>query len=79
VSPDLLAHVLGLGYDLYWHLAPVFNPENFAGNRKSYWDFTLISAMVLGIPNERGSNIEGLMKIAGPDDWWQEMITRQTG
>jgi hypothetical protein len=70
MSRELLAHALGLDYDLYWHAASVFNPDNFAGNRKSYWDTNLISGMVLGIPAERGVKIEGLVKIAGPDDWW---------
>lgn len=78
-SAALLAYTLGLGYDLYWHLAPVFNPNNFAGNRKSYWDYTLISAMILGVPNERGQNIDGLMKITTADEWWQERVTAATG
>jgi FkbM family methyltransferase len=37
VSSALLAHVLGLGYELYWHPAPIFSPDNFFGNPENRW------------------------------------------
>ena len=43
------------------------------------WEFTLISVMVLRIPNERGQNIDGLMKITSPDEWWQDRVAAATG
>jgi hypothetical protein len=33
--------------------------------------------MVLGVPNERGRNIDGLMKIASPDEWRQDRVGRR--
>jgi hypothetical protein len=35
--------------------------------------------MVLGVPNERGQNTDGLMKIADRDDWWQERVAAASG
>jgi hypothetical protein len=32
-----------------------------------------------GIPNERGQNIDGLMKITSPDEWWQDRVAAATG
>lgn len=31
-SPELIDRLRALGYRLYWHIAPFFNPDNFAGN-----------------------------------------------
>lgn len=28
---ELIAHVQSLGYTVYWHVVPIFNPHNFAG------------------------------------------------
>jgi len=61
----LLTYALGLGYDLYWHLAPVFNPNNFAGIARAIG--TSPSSRSWCWRSERaGQNIDGLMKIIQP-------------
>jgi hypothetical protein len=54
-SSELLSFVMEkLGYGLYWHLAPIFDADNFFGNPVNHWaPKSIVSSMVLGIPVER--------------------------
>ena len=71
VSADLLGHVLDLEYDLYWHLPPIFRPDNFLGNPVNHWAPQVVtSAMMLGIPKELGITVENLPRVGGRNDWW---------
>ena len=37
-SPDLLSYLIDkLGYDLYWHPAPIFEESNFLNNPVNHW------------------------------------------
>jgi len=71
VSSDLLGYCIEqLGYRLYWHLAPIFDPANFAGNTVNHWEpETIISKMVLGVPRERPQSITGLRPVTDRNDW----------
>jgi hypothetical protein len=72
-SPALLGYVLDLGYDLYWHAAPIFSAANFFGNPLNHWKPTnIVSLMVLGIPKERHVDVPELMRIQSPNDWWSQ-------
>jgi len=72
VSADLLGFVMDkLGYDLYWHPAPIFEDTNFFGNPVNYWaPHNILSLMVLGLPKERKVSISNLRPVASRDDWW---------
>jgi FkbM family methyltransferase len=71
-SSPFLAYVLEhLGYDLYWHPAPIFEPENYYGNSVNHWaPDNVISLMMLGFPREIGATMPSLRKVSGADDWW---------
>lgn len=71
-SADLLAFAMDtLGYDLYWHPAPIFDKTNFYGNPVNHWAPTeIVSMMVLGLPRERPHEVTGLRKVASANDWW---------
>lgn len=72
-SPALLEFLLGLDYRLGWHLAPLYNPDNFAGYRENIWEPKgLMSAMILAIPAERRIKVEGWRPITDPGDWWAD-------
>ena len=73
-SPPLLEFAMKtLGYDLYWHLAPVFDENNFFGNATNHWaPKVLVSPMVLGVPTESGLELPTLGGIKGADDWWDK-------
>jgi FkbM family methyltransferase len=34
-SADLIRFIDSLGYDMYWHCPPLFNPDNFTGNSQN--------------------------------------------
>lgn len=72
-SRDLLAYTMGdLGYDLYWHPAPIFEPDNYFGNSQNHWaPRNIISMMVLGLPREGGGRVEGLAQVRDAGEWWQ--------
>lgn len=70
-SAELLSYVMEkLGYDLYWHLAPIFDKDNFFGNPVNHWDPKDVSSMmVLGIPSERKTPRPPLRRITDKNDW----------
>ena len=71
-SAELFAYLIDtLGYRLYWHLAPIFDENNFFGNRVNHWSQIIYSKMVLGVPAEKKQEITGLRAVTGKDDWWE--------
>ena len=72
-SSELLSYAMEkLGYDLYWHPAPIFDEDNFFGNPVNHWaPKNIVSLMVLGIPPERKAGIPNLRRITDTNDWWE--------
>jgi len=66
-SAALIAQLFALDYRLFWHLAPLFNPENFNGNPEDVFP-GLVSVNMLCVPRERAENITGFREITSPDD-----------
>ena len=59
-----------LGYDLYFHRAPIFDAENFFGNPVNHWgDTGILSLMIVGIPKEQKTAVP-LRRVTSADDWW---------
>ena len=73
-SPELLLFVMRtLGYDLYWHRAPIFDASNFFNNPDNHWaPRNICSLMMLAIPSERKMQIPHLRKVADKNEWWSE-------
>lgn len=67
-SASLIRFIQGLGYRLWWHLPPLYNPDNLAGNPEDVFS-NLVSCNVLCIPAEREVDLPGDMEVQGPDDW----------
>jgi FkbM family methyltransferase len=63
-SRELISHLLALDYRLYWHLPPLFNPDNFFGDSENVLG-TIVSVNMLALPRERPAGIDGL---AGLDE-----------
>jgi FkbM family methyltransferase len=62
-----------LGYSLYWHPAPIFQPQNFFGNSTNHWSpNNIVSIMMLGLPDGTTDQVGDLRPVAGPQDWWQQ-------
>lgn len=60
-SPTLISYLTdALGYDLFWHPAPIFDANNFLNNPVNHWaPKNIISQMVLAVPKEREVAIPG--------------------
>ena len=71
-SSELLSYLMEkMGYDLYWHPAPIFDEHNYLGNPVNHWaPRNIISLMVLGIPSERKLVIPQLRRITDKQEWW---------
>lgn len=69
-SPELIRHLLDLDYRLWWHLSPLYRPDNFRGNPQNVLG-NLISINMLALPQENSRTVSGLRPVSGPDDWWR--------
>ena len=69
-SKALIELVMSLGYDLYWHLPPIYNPQNFAGDAQNLFP-NVVSVNLLCVPAEAQIPIQGMRKVSSPSDWWQ--------
>ncbi len=67
-SKELIGLIDSLGYDMWWHLPPLFNPDNFAHNGQNIFENT-VSTNLLCIPKEHSADIGDLRKVSGPDDF----------
>ncbi|HTW68643.1 MAG TPA: FkbM family methyltransferase [Acetobacteraceae bacterium] len=77
-SAALLGHAMGEGYDLYWHPAPIFEPDNFFGNPINHWaPKNITSLMVLGIPAERRAQYSvPFKKVTDAGQWWDQVLPK---
>jgi FkbM family methyltransferase len=68
-SPPLIRHLLDLGYYLFWHTPPLFNPRNFAGHAENIFG-DVMSCNMLCIPpgHARQSLTENMRPVLGVDD-----------
>jgi FkbM family methyltransferase len=67
-SRELIGLIDELGYRMWWHLPPLFNPGNFAHFQQNVFGGT-VSINLLCFPKEMPTNVSGLRPVTGPDDW----------
>ncbi|HUL56525.1 MAG TPA: FkbM family methyltransferase [Usitatibacter sp.] len=65
-SPRLIRMIAALGYDMYWHVAPLFNPANFYGVAENAFP-GLAAFNMLCVHREAHGPVEGLRRVEGPD------------
>ncbi|MFC1836118.1 FkbM family methyltransferase [Thermodesulfobacteriota bacterium] len=70
-SAVLIEHIMSLGYRLYWHLPPLFNPGNYFGNSENVFGKT-VSVNMLCIHSSANASITGLRPIEGPHSDWRD-------
>jgi len=61
-SAELTQLMLDWDYRLYWHLPPLFSPENFAGDQENLFG-DIVSFNLLGVARERNITVQGLREI----------------
>jgi FkbM family methyltransferase len=74
-SRDLIQLLLAMDYALWWHVTPLFSPDNFARNGNNIFGNT-VSINMLCLPNEKVGDapsglLAGMSPVAGLDDWWR--------
>lgn len=69
-SAELIDLALSLGYRLYWHLPPMFDPANHAGETENIFG-GVVSVNMLGVPAERPLEVNGLRPVQSRDDTWK--------
>lgn len=70
-SPALIEHLLARGYQLFWHIPPLYSANNFFQNPVNEFG-SVLSANVLGIHSSVNANITGLRRIDRPTSNWRE-------
>ncbi len=69
-SSALIALLMELDYKLYWHLPPLYNPNNFFKNATNIFG-SVVSVNMLCLPNKVKAEINGLVEIKSPNDTWR--------
>lgn len=67
-SPALIEALFKADYRLYWHLPPLYNPNNFFANKENVFGNTGSLNMV-GLPKSFDAPVSGLTEITSPEDW----------
>lgn len=73
-SQRVIALIQSLGYRLWWHLPPLFNPDNFRNDKENVFENT-VSVNMLCMPQQLAININ-LPEIGTPDDDWRIASTK---
>ena len=65
-SPALIEQIHDLDYELWWHIPPLFNPENVRGDKENAYG-NIVSINMLGVHKSVNTNI-ALTKVENADD-----------
>ena len=68
-SAALITKVLAMGYRAWWHLVPLFNPNNHANNPDNIFAGT-VSVNMLCQPAEFAFSVDDLREITDPAERW---------
>jgi len=67
-SPDLIRQLTDLDYVCYWHVPPLYTPDNFYRNATNVFP-GIVSIDMMCLPNGDVRKVEGMKRVTGPDDW----------
>jgi FkbM family methyltransferase len=73
-SAALISHVTALGYRCYWHLPPLYNPDNFRKHPNDIFN-NVVSVNMLCLPEGDTLDVGKLRPVSGPDDNWRQPKT----
>ena len=73
-SEALISAILDMGYNVYWHIAPLFNKNNFYGNKNDVFE-GVSSFNMLCIHKSVKQEIKGFQKVEDKSyhplrEWW---------
>jgi FkbM family methyltransferase len=64
-SEALIRFIDGLGYDMFWHTPPLYNPCNYSGNPANIFG-QIVSLNMLGLPRKLAQEVDGLEPVRVP-------------
>jgi FkbM family methyltransferase len=74
-SPALIQHLQDLGYHLFWHFSPFYNPKNHFGNADNVFG-ALGDINMIGVGPTLAPAFQRFPRVAGPDDDWESSRLR---
>jgi FkbM family methyltransferase len=77
LQQELISLIASLGYRQYWHLPPLFSPQNFNGCTEDIFG-EVVSVNMLCLPNERDATVKDMEPI-DPDNWTSPIRLRPKG
>jgi Methyltransferase FkbM domain len=75
-SAELIQYLQSLGYVLYWHLPPLFHPDNTFQNRTNHFG-GIVSINMLGFHESITANLNGFNRVEGPDSDWRKYLVQK--
>lgn len=69
-SSRLIETIQAAGYRLWWHLSPLYRPDNFNANPGNVMG-RAVSINMLALPRERDTQVRSMRPVEGPNDWWR--------
>jgi FkbM family methyltransferase len=72
-SPALIDHLLQRGYRLFWHLPPLFQSANFAGEAENLFP-GVVSVNMVGLPAEFEVLMRDFVEITRADADWRTAV-----
>jgi FkbM family methyltransferase len=73
-SASLIRFLQSLNYRVWWHLSPLFNPDNFAKNSQNIFG-GVVSINILCQPAESARPVAGLREILDANDRWDQSVS----
>ena len=64
-SAALTKYIDSLGYDMYWHKPPLYNPQNFFNNPENVFG-DIVSLNMICLPRSRGGVLQKYEKVVVP-------------
>lgn len=64
---EVISLVAEMGYRLFWHLPPLFSPDNFNGAQENIFP-GIVSINMFCLPKERDAKVDGFREI-DPTNW----------
>jgi FkbM family methyltransferase len=70
-SAALIKTIMDLGYNLWWHIAPIFRPDNYQGVPFDIFG-NVVSINMICVPVEAPIGMTGFPQIMSPEARWQD-------
>jgi len=70
-SAALISTIMAMGYDLWWHIAPIYRADNYQGVPFDIFG-NIVSINMICLPVEAGIELPGFRRITSPAEDWKE-------